>query len=162
MVLGTRNNAIPEMVVCQTCYEDHILAYPEFAREHFELSTIPQAADQTWWCDLVVPYIYREYKVRALTNDWKNFVECVPVRMSLNPCPGSDTVYPQDNKWFTPNNGPKGLLICMACYCDYVLLTEQHSQWRNAGDNLVGIFGVSVSCFFGAQFSSASLLAKAK
>ncbi|KAI1188416.1 hypothetical protein F5B17DRAFT_439637 [Nemania serpens] len=141
------------MVVCQACYEDRILAYPKFGREHFEPSTIPHAVDQTWSCDLVVPYIYREYKLRAQTDDWPSFVQSVPVRMSLQPCPRQKTVYPKDNTWFTPVNGPHGFLICTACYCDYILLNGQDGMWRNAGDNLVNIFGVSVSCCFGGQFN---------
>lgn len=149
----TRNNDIPAMVVCQACYEDRILAYPKFGREHFEPSTIPHAVDQTWSCDLVVPYIYREYKLRAQTDDWPSFVQSVPVRMSLQPCPRQKTVYPKDNTWFTPVNGPHGFLICTACYCDYILLNGQDGMWRNAGDNLVNIFGVSVSCCFGGQFN---------
>ncbi|KAI1117637.1 hypothetical protein F5Y14DRAFT_356655 [Nemania sp. NC0429] len=158
----TRNNDIPALVVCQACYEDHILAYPEFGREHFEPSTIQQAADQTWSCDLAVPYIYRDYKLRAQTNDWQSFVQSAPVRMSLRPCPGQKTEYPDGNgkKWFTPVNGPQGLLICAVCYCDYILLTDQEGQWRDAGDNLVNVFGVSVSCCFGAQFNLKILAAR--
>lgn len=149
----TRNDDIPAMVVCRACYEDHILAYPEFGQEHFEPSTIQHAADQTWACDLVVPYIYREYKLRAQTNDWPSFVESVPARMSLQPCPGQKTVYPENKKWFTPVNGPHGFLICIACYCDYILLNGQDGMWRNAGDDLVNIFGVSVTCCFGGQLN---------
>ncbi|KAI0455095.1 hypothetical protein F5B21DRAFT_213664 [Xylaria acuta] len=155
----TRNNDIPAMAVCQACYEDHILAYPKFGQDHFEpfdASTIQQVADQMWSCDIAVSYIYREYKVRASTNDWPSFVQAVSVRLlSFQPCPGEKTVYPdgKGRKWFTPINGPYGLLICGPCYCDYILLTGQEPLWRDAGDNLVQPFGVSVSCFFGAQYN---------
>ncbi|KAI1750191.1 hypothetical protein F4782DRAFT_548845 [Xylaria castorea] len=154
----TRNSDIPAMAVCQACYEDHILAYPKFGQDHFEpfdASIIQQVADQTWSCDIAVPYIYREYKVRASTNDWRSFVQGVPVRMSLEPCPGEKTVYPdgKGKKWFTPVGGPQGLLICGACYCDYILLTGQEGRLQDAGEDLVNLFGVSVSCFFGPQYN---------
>ncbi|KAI1279801.1 hypothetical protein F5Y07DRAFT_387404 [Xylaria sp. FL0933] len=154
-----RNNDIPAMVVCQACYEDLILAHPEFGVDHFEPSTISHAADQTWSCDMAVPYIQREYKVRALTNDWHSFVQGVSVRMSLKPCPGEKTVYPTQ-KWFTPVRGPQGLLICVACYCDYILLTGLSSEWQDAGDDLASRFGVSVSCFIGRQFNVRALAAR--
>ncbi|KAI0116456.1 hypothetical protein GGR51DRAFT_318100 [Nemania sp. FL0031] len=158
----TRKNDIPAIVVCQACYEDHILSYPAFGEEHFEPSTIQHPADQTWSCDIAVPYISREYAVRAATNNWGSFVESVPVRMSMQPCPGEKSVYPdgKGKKWFTPTNGPQGLLICLACYCDYILLTGQDAKWRDAGDNLVNLFGVSVFCCFGAQFNLRALAAR--
>ncbi|KAI1122784.1 hypothetical protein F5Y10DRAFT_67424 [Nemania abortiva] len=158
----TKNNDIPAMVVCQACYEDHILSHPKFGEEHFEPNTLQHLPDQTWVCDIAVPYICREYMVRATTGDWRSFVQSVPVRMSIQPCPGEKTVYPdgRGKKWFTPVNGPKGLLICIACYCDFILLTGQDGNWRDAGDNLVNVFGVSVSCFFGAQFNVRALAAR--
>ncbi|KAI1294380.1 hypothetical protein F5Y03DRAFT_387656 [Xylaria venustula] len=155
----TKNNDIPAMVVCQACYEDLILLYPGFGTDHFEPSTIPHATDQTWSCDVAVPYIQREYKARALTNDWQSFVQGVAVRMSLKPCPGEKTAYP-DKKWFTPVRGPQGLLICVACYCDYVLLTGLSSEWQDAGDDLSSRFGVSVSCYIGKQFNVRALAAR--
>ncbi|KAI0873686.1 hypothetical protein GGS24DRAFT_490590 [Hypoxylon argillaceum] len=155
-----KNHAIPAMVVCQACYEDHILSHPRFGEEHFEPNTIEHAADQIWACDIALPYIYREYMVRAATNDWPAFVEGVTARLSMPPCPGTKTVYPSTRKWFTPTNGPQGLLICATCYCDYILLTGQDGTWRDAGDNLVAIFGASVACDFGAQFNLRMLAAR--
>ncbi|KAI1359674.1 hypothetical protein F5Y08DRAFT_332148 [Xylaria arbuscula] len=140
------------MVVCQACYEDLILSRPQFGVEHFEPSTILHQADQTWACDMALSYIQREFKVRAQTNDWQTFVSAAPVRMSIKPCPGDKTVYPSD-KFFTPVRGPEGLLICMACFCDYILLTDQADDWKDAGDDLARRFGVSISCFFGRQFN---------
>ncbi|KAI0541432.1 hypothetical protein GGR58DRAFT_511007 [Xylaria digitata] len=156
----TRNSDIPALVICQACYEDHILSHPRFGVDHFEPSTIQHAADQMWSCDMAVPYVYREYKVRALTGDWTSFVQSVAARISFKPCPGDKTVYPDGRVWFTPVNGPQGLLACVACYCDYVLLTGQDSRWKNAGDNLVNIFGVSVCCYFGSQFNFRALAAR--
>lgn len=155
-----KNYAIPAMVVCQACYEDHILSHPRFGEEHFEPNTIEHAADQVWACDIALPYIYRDYMVRAATNDWPAFVEGVTARLSMPPCPGTKTVYPSTRKWFTPTNGPQGLLICATCYCDYILLTGQDGTWRDAGDNLVAIFGASVACDFGAQFNLRMLAAR--
>ncbi|KAI0865403.1 hypothetical protein F4860DRAFT_307685 [Xylaria cubensis] len=154
----TKNSDIPAMVVCQACYEDDILAYPKFGQDHFEpvdASIVQQMADQMWSCDIAAPYIYREYKIRASTDNWRYFVQGVPIRMSLEPCPGEKTVYPdgKGKKWFTPINGPQGLLICGACYCDYILLTGEEGLWQDAGGDLVNTFGVSVSCFFGAQYN---------
>ncbi|TGJ77539.1 hypothetical protein E0Z10_g10729 [Xylaria hypoxylon] len=149
----TRNNEIPAMVVCQACYEDHILTHPTFGVDHFEPNTFQHAADQTWSCDMVLPYNLREYKVRASTNDWQSFVLGVAARISFKPCPRDKTVYPDSRSWFTPVGGPQGLLVCVACYCDYILLTGQDGRWQNAGDNLVNIFGVSVCCYFGSQFN---------
>ncbi|KAI0508249.1 hypothetical protein F5B22DRAFT_638797 [Xylaria bambusicola] len=140
------------MVVCQACYEDLILSCPEFGIDHFEPSTLPHQADQTWFCDIAVPYIQREFKLRAQTNDWPAFVQGVAARMTIKPCPGSKTVYPSDN-FYTPVRGPEGLLICKMCFCDYILLTNLSNDWKDAGEDLARRFGVDVGCYFGQQFN---------
>lgn len=40
-----KNNVIPDMVICQACYEDQILTHRDFA-ENFEPAAHPQPADQ--------------------------------------------------------------------------------------------------------------------
>ncbi|KAI0205716.1 hypothetical protein F4808DRAFT_242237 [Astrocystis sublimbata] len=155
----TRNNDIPAMAVCQACYEDHILAYPQFGHSHFEpvdATTIERVANQTWSCDIATPYINQEYKLRASTNDWQAFVQGVNTRlMALQSCPGAKDIYPEGKGrvWFNPINYPEGLLICGACYCDYVVSNRQEEHWRDAGENTARRFGVSVTCFFGAQIN---------
>ncbi|KAI0425801.1 hypothetical protein F5Y09DRAFT_320735 [Xylaria sp. FL1042] len=151
-----KNNDIPVMVACQACYEDLIISHPGFGVDHFEPSTVPHPDDQTWSCGMAVPCIQREYEARASTNDWKSFVKCVTVRMSLKPCPGEKTEYPSQ-KWFTPIRGPQGLLICVACYYDYILQTGLSSEWQDAGDDLASRFGGSVGCFIGRQFNVRAL-----
>ncbi|KAI8630766.1 hypothetical protein F5Y19DRAFT_33387 [Xylariaceae sp. FL1651] len=80
-------------------------------------------------------------------------------RLSLRPCHRHETVYPDGKRWFTPIEGPHGFLVCLVCFCDYVLLAGQESKWRDAGSNLVNVFGVSVRCCFGS-FNMKALAAK--
>jgi len=143
----TRNNDIPAMAACQACYEDEILAYQKFGEKYFEPNTIEHPPDQTWTCHMAIPYVIREYKLRAETNDWESFIQEAPARMNLRHCPGEKAVYPS-GRWFTPVDGPLGFLICVTCYCDYFLLTGQEKEWKDA-ENLANIFGASVSCCLG-------------
>ncbi|KAI0157416.1 hypothetical protein GGR57DRAFT_501034 [Xylariaceae sp. FL1272] len=154
-----KDNAIPAMVVCQACYEDIVLAYREFGEAHFEVCPVPQAPDAVWACDVAIPFILREYKWRAANQDWENFVGESSARITFPPCPGQKTVYPDGKQWFTPINGSWGFLICVTCFCDYVILTGQDSKWCSAGDDLVKTFGVSVRCCFG-QFNLKALASR--
>ncbi|KAI0390568.1 hypothetical protein F5Y17DRAFT_52512 [Xylariaceae sp. FL0594] len=152
-----RNNDIPVMAVCQACYEDEILVYPEFGEEHFEPNPIEHPPDQTWTCDMAIPYVSREYQLRAETDNWEAFMREAPARINLRHCPGEKPVYPS-GKWFTPVDGPVGFLICVTCYCDYFLLTGEEAKWKNV-ENVVDIFGVSVSCSL-SPFNMKALVAR--
>ncbi|KAI1772149.1 hypothetical protein F4818DRAFT_444383 [Hypoxylon cercidicola] len=35
-------------------------------------------------------------------------------------------------KWFVPKNGPEGLVLCAACYCDQVIHTGEVAKWEAA------------------------------
>lgn len=100
---------------------------------------------------MAVPYIIREYNVRAKSGDWASFVGEVSARLSLSPCPKEKTIYPDGGgkRWFTPVDGPQGFLVCGACFCDYVIHTGQEPKWRAVVGELVPVFGVSVRCCLG-------------
>ncbi|OIW26321.1 hypothetical protein CONLIGDRAFT_634618 [Coniochaeta ligniaria NRRL 30616] len=144
-----RNMEIPTMVVCQACYEDHILA--KNLAVNFEPS-LAQPQDDVWSCDLAVAYISAEYVRCAEANDWPRFVRETSTRLTLQPCPGTKTIYPEGKQWFEPVTGPEGFLICSACYCDHIHHTSEETRWRDAGTQVYITYGPSVKCCFG-QFN---------
>lgn len=142
-----RNMEIPAMVVCQACYEDHVLA--KHLAVNFEPSP-DQPQDGVWSCDMAVGYILDEYVRCAEANDWPRFVRETSTRLTLSPCPKTTTVYPEGKQWFEPVSGPEGFLICSACYCDHIHHTSEETKWRDAGTQVYIVYGPSVKCCFGA------------
>ncbi|KAK1704498.1 LOW QUALITY PROTEIN: hypothetical protein BDP67DRAFT_559500 [Colletotrichum lupini] len=121
-----KNNAVPNMVVCQACFEDHIQPY-RFAA-NFEQAT-GQATNDVWSCDLSTQ--------AAVKDDWLGFTKEALARMNLPPCA-------KRQKWFTPTAaGHDGVLVCAACYCDF------EGKWCDAGTNLASRYGSLVYCALG-------------
>ncbi|KAK5626535.1 hypothetical protein RRF57_002250 [Xylaria bambusicola] len=132
---------IPGFLSCQACYEDWD----------------SQGSDALWACDIAVPFVEREYDERAKRNDWQGFVTEAQARITSRPCPGSVNVKGFGRKWFVPKAGPQGLILCAACYCDYVIGTGQESKWVAAPDFPIG---EDVRCARG-WFNNRILMSKA-
>ncbi|KAF9873863.1 hypothetical protein CkaCkLH20_08597 [Colletotrichum karsti] len=142
-----KNNAVPNMVVCQACYEDHIQPFRTAA--NFEPASAQPAGD-VWSCDLAIPYIRNMYKLKAAQdNDWKSFTTEAAARMTLPPCARRQKVAVGSRKWFTPTSGMDGVLICATCHRDHVVCSGEEHRWRDAGDNLAPRYGSMVYCTLG-------------
>ncbi|KAF5527150.1 hypothetical protein CGCA056_v000202 [Colletotrichum aenigma] len=146
--LRPKNNAVPNMVVCRACYDDHI--QPFRCAANFEPASSQPASD-VWACDLAIPYIRNIYKTQAAdAHDWKGFTAAAASRMAITPCAKRQKVAVGSREWFTPSTGSmRGVLICAACYHDHVLLSGEEHRWRPAGDNLASRYGSMVHCTLG-------------
>lgn len=140
-----KENEIPSFVSCQACYEDRILTNNFVV--HFEPAP-QQPASDTWACDLAVPFIDKEYEDRGKTNDWINFVNETKARLSMKPCPGHNKSLTYGKKWFIPKNGPEGLVLCLACYCDQAIHTGEEAKWE-AADSWTRQYDKYVRCGIG-------------
>ncbi|WYZ42543.1 hypothetical protein EsH8_VI_000242 [Colletotrichum jinshuiense] len=141
-----KNNAVPNMVVCQACFEDHIQPY-RFAA-NFEPAT-GQASNDVWSCDLSIQYIQKLYKAKATKNDWAGFTQEATTRMSLPACAKRQKVAVSSRKWFTPTTGHESVLVCAACHSDHIVGSGQEHKWRDAGSNLASRYGSLVYCILG-------------
>ncbi|KAK1586099.1 uncharacterized protein LY79DRAFT_633986 [Colletotrichum navitas] len=148
-----KNNAVPNMVVCEACFEDHVQPY-RFAA-NFEAAS-GQAPTDVWSCDLSTPYIQKAYKTAAAENDWAGFTKEAVARMAMPACAKRQKVTVGSRRWFTPAAAASvaanhdGVLVCAACYHDHVVGSGEERNWRDAGrDNLASRYGSLVYCMLG-------------
>ncbi|KAI0851215.1 hypothetical protein F5Y00DRAFT_251833 [Daldinia vernicosa] len=149
-------NNIPGFVSCEACYEDRILTNHFFV--NFE-PTQPQPAEDTWSCDLAVPFIEKEYEAKGKGNDWAGFVSETKARMSIKPCPQRNLELTYGRKWFVPKHGPEGLVLCSGCYCDRVIHTGEEALWE-IDEKLTKAYDTKVRCSLGV-FSIRMAMARA-
>ncbi|KAK6213628.1 integral membrane protein [Colletotrichum tabaci] len=150
-----RNNAVPNMVVCEACFEDHVQPY-RFAAQHFEPAA-GQAPGDVWSCDLSIPRIRNAYRAAAARDDWAGFAKEAAARMNMPACAGRQKVTVGSRRWFTPatNGRHEGVLVCAACYSDHVVGSGEEHRWRQvAGDDhdhdgLASRYGSLVYCALG-------------
>ncbi|CAI4213534.1 unnamed protein product [Parascedosporium putredinis] len=144
--------SIPNMVICEACYEDYV--FETNFRHKFEVEG-NQRPDELWACDLAIDYLKKELQKRTESADWQGFVTEANARLNIPACPRWDGVGAGTRRWFTPTFGSyerDGVLICAACYCDYVLNTDQTPHWKDAGDDLSRRLGDTLQCATG-QFN---------
>ncbi|KAI0113493.1 hypothetical protein F4814DRAFT_347995 [Daldinia grandis] len=149
-------NDIPGFVSCEACYEDRLLTNHFFV--NFE-PTQSQPAEDTWSCDMAVPFIEKEYEARGKVNDWAGFVSETKARMSIKPCPQRNPELTYGRKWFVPKRGPEGLVLCSGCYCDRVIHTGEEALWE-VDEKLTKAHGTKVRCSMGV-FSIRMAMARA-
>ncbi|KAJ0154804.1 hypothetical protein CTA2_12967, partial [Colletotrichum tanaceti] len=154
-----KNNAVPNMVVCEACFEDHVRPH-RFAAEHFEPAA-GQAPGDVWSCDLSTPRIRNAYGTIAVArDDWAGFAKEAAARMSMPACAGRQKVTVGSRRWFTPATSDgrhEGFLVCAACYSDHVVgFGEEHRRWRQVSgdhedddDDLASRYGSLVYCGLG-------------
>ena len=112
------NDAIPNFVCCEACYEDVVLS------TDFRLNFVPswrqQPTDQTWSCDLALPYLKQILQMCARRGDWHGFVQTSVHRMSLPECVDDSSVIASAKRWYnTVRPSPiRDLTICEVCYLD--------------------------------------------
>ncbi|EEY18960.1 conserved hypothetical protein [Verticillium alfalfae VaMs.102] len=139
-----KDQAIPEMVVCQACYEDHVNA--RHWADKFALSTT-QPPDAQWACDMAVEHIQHEYRYRADMDDYPNFVQQVKRRLYMPACEKKLVVLAL-HTWYAPVNGPRQVLVCETCYCDKIVHTGEEVRWRRVGNMPAG-YGNQAHCALG-------------
>lgn len=140
------DNAVPTMVICEECHENYVLSRGLSA--HIARSRDQQDDDAVWSCDFAVPYIKEEYLKKGETGDWLGFCKEANERMQIQPCPGTDAIHPRSRNWFTPIRGMDGMLVCHACYCDYILNSGKADNWCHA-ENVTRYTQHPVFCMLG-------------
>jgi hypothetical protein len=114
-------NEIDDFVACEACYEDTVLA-TSFGK-NFVSSDIVQLADQTWVCDLCIPFIKRALlKFSRRPNGWNTWVTAAAKRLRLPACDGNG-VPESSRQWVRPRRKVHDLAFCETCYLDKVALT---------------------------------------
>lgn len=142
-----RNNAVPNMVVCEACFEDHVLPSPS-AAANFEPAS-QQPASDVWACDLALPSIRRAYKLKA-PSSWPSFCAAAAERMSLPACARSQKVAVKSRMWFAPTtSGMQSALVCAACFADHVAGTGEERRWRELPADAAARFGSMTRCALG-------------
>ena len=112
------NDEIPGFVCCEACHEDIILG------TNFALRFSPyweqQPTDQTWSCDLAIPFLRRSLAGFAWYGDWHGFVQACRRRMSLPECARGASALATQKTWYnTVRPSPiHDMTICEACYLD--------------------------------------------
>ncbi|KAJ2979746.1 hypothetical protein NQ176_g3066 [Zarea fungicola] len=144
---SAKNRNIPGFVACEACFMDCIQGGP--LATQFELSPDKQLEPDVWVCDLSVPFIRRHLADATSPSDWPSFCSKASTRMQLQSCPGSQAVFPSSYQWFSPVSGPKELLICSACFHDHIEGFDDPGNWRDAGNNVLSIYGSAVFCCLG-------------
>lgn len=112
------NDEISGFICCEACYEDVVLGTV------FGPIFIPckeqQEADQTWSCDLAVPYLKHSLQACAPRGDWHAFVQAARHRLSLPECVIGVPVLASARRWYnTVRPSPiHDMSVCEACYLD--------------------------------------------
>lgn len=119
---------IPGFVCCEACHEDVVLG------TNFALRFSPyweqQPTDQTWSCDLAIPYLKRSLPRFAWKGDWHGFVQVCRRRMSLPECARGVSALATQKTWFnTVRPSPiHDMTVCEACYLDRAGWQEDVAQ----------------------------------
>ncbi|KAI1655993.1 hypothetical protein F4813DRAFT_381825 [Daldinia decipiens] len=153
-----RLNDIPGFVSCEDCYEDRILTNHFFV--NFEPTQL-QPAEDTWSCDIAVPFIEKEYEARGKVNDWAGFVSETKASMSIKPCPQRNPESTYGRKWLVPKRGPEGLVLCSGCYYDRVIHTGEEALCE-VDEKLTKAYDSKVWCSMGVFWRSIYKLANEK
>lgn len=122
----TKNGAVPELAVCQTCFEV-LLRYTAF-ESHFENKTFTETRD--WACDLALPFFRRGLitELDKPSPDFQDIVSEYNTRFAITPCSGVGKAISTMN-----NDQSQSLVLtavdgtgnlCFACYSDYLANTS--------------------------------------
>lgn len=122
------NGVIPHFVCCEACYEDVVLG-TDFASS-FTLHGEQQPTDQTWSCDLAIPYLRRGLQECARRGDWHGFVQSGRHRISLPTCVSGVPELASAKRWYnTARPSPiHDMSVCEACYLDRAGWQEDVAQ----------------------------------
>ena len=114
------NDDIPGFLCCEACYEDVVLGTsfgPKFAPDQSQ-----QPTDQTWSCDVAVPYLKRILPSYGYRGDWQGFVQASRHRISLPTCESDKSEVASTKRWYNTSwpSPIHDMTLCEACYLDRV------------------------------------------
>ena len=145
---AVKDSQLPGFVACEACYQD-IVCMSQFA---FSFEEAPgQAENDTWACDVCVPFIRKEFELRTKADDWASFLNEAKARLGMPACPKTTPVAFRLRKWFVPvdSQGPPDAVLCVACYCDYILHSGQENLWRQEQPGLLRTAKTTNTCMMG-------------
>jgi hypothetical protein len=114
---------IPNATFCAACYED-ILMTSSFA-SNFTLSTGLEA-----FCDASTFYVRRVFDLYAPSDNWSAFCQQVQARIQIPKCEKGLPMPTNEHTWYETTRGPRGTVLCGACYCDNFHNTPDQQYWR--------------------------------
>lgn len=115
--------SIPNATFCAACYEDILMTSP-FA-SNFTLSTGLEA-----FCDASTFYVRRIFDIYAPDNNWSAFCQQVQARIQIPKCEKGLPMPTNEHTWYETTRGPKGTVLCGACYYDNFHNTPDQQYWR--------------------------------
>ncbi|KAI4734398.1 hypothetical protein E4T50_15066 [Aureobasidium sp. EXF-12298] len=116
-----KHHAIPGFIACEACHNAFIVG--SSFEKRFNLHDYQPTQDQTWACDIAVPYLTKAIAEYSEANDWSKFVAAATKRLSNPACAGLNTVSSKSRSWYGVNSGDIGIVICETCFLDLVALT---------------------------------------
>jgi hypothetical protein len=136
-------------IACEACYEDRILG-TAFA-SNFEPSKVTQRRDETWACDMCLPYISQALiKLSKRPNGWNDWVAAAAKRMTLPQCDGK-AVDAASRAWFRPRREVENMVICEACYLDKAGMTVFAKEIEPVTQKMPGTGSQLVGALLGTQ-----------
>ncbi|THW38673.1 hypothetical protein D6C90_05364 [Aureobasidium pullulans] len=123
-----KHDAIPGFVACEACYNAFIVC-SNFERR-FSLHDHKPTQDQTWACDIAVPYLTRAFAEYSEVDNWSKFVAAANSRLSKPPCAGFNTVSSNSRGWYGLTSGNVGLVLCETCNLDLMALTAFDKAYK--------------------------------
>jgi hypothetical protein len=119
----TKDASIPDLAVCQTCFELYIRLTP--FEGHFENKTYSETRD--WSCDLALPFFKRALiaELEEAIPKFEDLASEFNLRFKMTPCSGVGkpiSTFENDQSQsliFTAAGGKAGN-ICFPCYSDYL------------------------------------------
>jgi hypothetical protein len=152
----TRDQVIPDLAVCSTCFELYLRLTPFETR--FESIVYPETRD--WSCDLAMPYFSRLLTSELVKSPatFETFAEEANARFNLPACTGYGKpipIFEPLNKVVLLMAKEKSGRVCLACYSDILELTKLEGDWVPAqlSDEEAG----KVSCDLAGSYSKLAM-----
>ncbi|KAL1629750.1 hypothetical protein SLS56_005273 [Neofusicoccum ribis] len=131
-----RNNDVPEFLICEACLEEQALG------RTFETQFMPyleqQGQNQTWSCDMALAYLRRGFSQAVKMADWSVFSRAAARRLALPQCEGVKGVKAGSRQWYSPAKPIDGVVICEACYDDFLAFSEFEQEFVERPVQIVG------------------------
>jgi hypothetical protein len=152
-----RDAVIPDIAVCETCFELYF-RLTEF-EQHFERKVFSET--RQWSCDIAMPFFKRllRSELEKSPSDFSTFAEEANARFNLPPCAGYGKAIELHPAWngclvMIPREKKSGR-ICLACYSDYLELTQLTDEWQVV--ELVGDDIGKVTCDLAGEYSRVAM-----
>jgi hypothetical protein len=108
-------------LACEACFEDLVVGTT--FESNFMAMKRPQGTEETWSCDICLPFIVRVFKdCRDKSNGWDDFVAASAARLALPACDGKPQP-PSSRQWRNLRRPVSNFAICETCYMDQAAIT---------------------------------------